>query len=141
MNIEFLQLLNVLVTGYLLGLIWLVQLIHYPGFLFVSPSHFLDFHQRHSSVLGLLAGPAMIFELVIAMILLILDPHWISGLSLFVVMGTWISTFSLSVPLHHRLANGFDRELILRLVSTNWIRTILWTLKAGLILSSVFIFK
>lgn len=42
----------------------------------------------------------------------------------------WLSTFLIQVPIHQQLAKGKDLGLIDRLVRTNWIRTILWTLKA-----------
>jgi hypothetical protein len=50
----------------------------------------------------------------------------------------WICTFAVQVPLHHRLAQGFDRAVIEVLIHGNWIRTILWSLRAGLMLWALY---
>jgi hypothetical protein len=47
-----------------------------------------------------------------------------------VVLFIWISTFTLSVPCHKKLSLGKDSKTIDQLVKTNWIRTILWSLKS-----------
>ncbi len=41
----------------------------------------------------------------------------------------WLATFTLSVPAHDKLqAGGLDGVVVGRLVATNWIRTVAWTL-------------
>jgi hypothetical protein len=42
----------------------------------------------------------------------------------------WLSTFLLQVPIHKKLRSGKEDSHIKRLVATNWIRTIAWSLKA-----------
>ena len=49
----------------------------------------------------------------------------------------WLSTWRLQVPRHGELAHGFDARAHCRLVDTNWIRTIAWSLRAVLVLSMV----
>ncbi|OZC02533.1 hypothetical protein BSZ36_05815, partial [Rubricoccus marinus] len=46
----------------------------------------------------------------------------------------WASTAFIQVPLHNALGGAFDAEAHSRLVGTNWIRTVLWSLRAGLVL-------
>ena len=46
----------------------------------------------------------------------------------------WASTAFLQVPQHTVLARGFQARAHRRLVGTNWIRTVLWTARAGLAL-------
>ena len=41
----------------------------------------------------------------------------------------WLSTFALQVPRHDELRGGFDARAHEQLVGTNWIRTVLWTLR------------
>ena len=53
------------------------------------------------------------------------------------VVAIWLSTFLVQVPLHNALAAGKDPLLIERLISTNWWRTGLWTLKAILVSGAV----
>ncbi|MEY4616180.1 MAG: hypothetical protein RJB66_1140 [Pseudomonadota bacterium] len=119
---------------YMCGVIWVIQLIQYPSFLVVSQDHFVSFHARHSAVMGLLVGPVMILELVSALSLVWLQPHLVSIINLAMVVGLWLLTFFVSVPLHNQLSLGFSTETINRLIETNWPRTFLWTSKAILVL-------
>jgi hypothetical protein len=59
-------------------------------------------------------------------------PLFLASLPPLVVV--WISTALLQVPLHNRLANGFNPAVHRRLVLTNHIRTFAWTLRALLLL-------
>jgi hypothetical protein len=43
----------------------------------------------------------------------------------------------LQVPLHTRLARGFDPAAHRQLVRTNWLRTLAWTLRALLLLPAL----
>ena len=48
----------------------------------------------------------------------------------------WAFTFLLSVPCHDRLAKGWHAPTHRRLVRTNWLRTIAWSVRACVILQS-----
>ena len=54
------------------------------------------------------------------------------GFALLLVV--WGSTALIQMPLHARLARGFDMLLIERLVATNWLRTLAWSARAALVL-------
>ena len=112
----------------LAALIWLVQVIVYPSFRYVDASRFKQWHAEYTRKMGYIVAPLMIVQLSLALHATISRPavgQW-SGLAL--VAGTWLSTFALSVPLHRRLqSRGKDESAIERLVSTNWIRVVLWT--------------
>jgi hypothetical protein len=56
----------------------------------------------------------------------------LNAIGFYLVVLIWISTAFFSVPAHSKLESGKDEHAIDRLVSTNWIRTVLWTLKSGL---------
>lgn len=54
-----------------------------------------------------------------------------------------ISTASLQIPIHLKLSHTATNELIEKLIRTNWIRTIGWTLRAailGILLSQSLVF-
>ena len=53
-----------------------------------------------------------------------------TGIILVVVI--WASTFFLQVPQHGKLSLGFDAAAHASLVSSNWIRTIAWSLRGVL---------
>jgi hypothetical protein len=49
----------------------------------------------------------------------------------------WISTFLIQVPLHGILEKRADQRAVSLLALTNWIQTILWSLRLGLLASLV----
>ena len=51
-----------------------------------------------------------------------------------VLAGVHLSTITLQVPAHGRLEHGWDPIVADRLVRTNWIRTIGWTIRGVLAL-------
>ena len=48
-------------------------------------------------------------------------------------LSAWLVTAGLSVPQHTILASGFDRRAHQILVITNWLRTLVWTLRSALL--------
>ena len=116
----------------LLGLIWTIQLSHYPSFKFVEENQFLEFHQHHTKSITLIVMPLMLLELGLVF-WQSYQTNWSSiwVVPLILVLMIWASTFFISVPLHEQLGNGKNLETIKKLVDTNWIRTILWSVKVG----------
>jgi hypothetical protein len=124
----------------MLGLIWLIQLVHYPGFHSIEASKFSAFHAMHSSKISLIVAPLMLAELGAAVFLCFQPPVLgvrIQAVLLVLTLVAWLSTFFLQVPLHGALGNGNDSETINRLVQTNWIRTAAWTVKAVVLFVSL----
>ena len=124
--------INLLVSGILAGLIWIIQLVHYPAFLFIDPLQFFAFHEHHTHFMGIIAAPLMLGELVLSLYLAVNNRKFIIPLILVILI--WISTFYIQVPLHGQLENEVQVETINKLIDTNWIRTFLWTCKAILLL-------
>ena len=116
----------------MVGLIWFVQIVHYPLMRRVSADGFPEYALEHQRRTTRIVGPMMLVEAGSALLLAwsafgstnVTSLPWI-GLSLLVVV--WLSTFALQVPLHTRLASCFDDRACRRLVRTNWIRTFAWT--------------
>lgn len=136
MPILLLLLLNFALAAYLTGVIWTVQLVHYPAFADVSPERFEKFHQRHSTLIGWVVMGPMVLELVLAAWLswsgratLGMKVDW----ALLLVLFVWAATFFISVPFHNRLAKGYDYVAIDGLVRTNWLRTLAWTTRTVLL--------
>ena len=127
---------QILATLYMTGLIWFVQLVHYPLFAKVGADGFAAYEAAHTQRTSVAVMGAMLVELGTAVglvwtrsVAVTSTEAWI-GLGLVGVI--WASTFFLQVPAHTRLGQGFDAATAARLVRTNWIRTIAWTLRAGL---------
>jgi hypothetical protein len=78
----------------------------------------------------------MLFELVTALLLIVTAPdsfpRWAAVLGVVLIVLIWLSTVLLQIPCHTQLLDGFDEATYRRLVSSNWIRTILWTGRGGL---------
>ena len=76
----------------------------------------------------------MILELVSLVYLIIKFPLKIEYHVLGLLLGLiWISTFLLQVPCHHELSKG-NIIVIDKLIKTNWIRTIAWSIKTSLVI-------
>ena len=122
---------NIAVSSALAGLIWTIQLVHYPLMAQVGVENFTVYHARHAGSITRLVAPLMIAEVFLALALVVRRPQEVpvgaAWLGLALVAACWLSTAFLQVPLHSRLAQAFDVEAHRRLVSTNWLRTIAWT--------------
>jgi hypothetical protein len=121
------------------GVIWFVQVVHYPLFAAVAPERFAGYESGHRRLTTVVVAPLMLVELATAVALVIrpaaaAEPRWAvwAGLALLAVI--WSSTFFVQVPLHEKLAAGFDGAAHRRLVRGNWVRTAGWTARAGLAL-------
>lgn len=123
-------------TWALVGLIWTIQVVHYPLFAKVGVEAFPEFHRCHTRWITWLVGPLMLAEVAGAGWLVwvgLRDAAFLLGLPLLILV--WVSTALVQVPLHDRLAGGLDEEVVRRLVRSNWLRTLAWTLRAGLLVA------
>jgi hypothetical protein len=76
--------------------------------------------------------PLMLAELILTVWWIRSDDYsLVSVLAGVLVLIVWLSTFVLQVPIHNRLKTGKEDREIRRLVTTNWIRTAAWSLKAA----------
>ena len=130
--------IHLFTTLFMTGLIWFVQVVHYPLFAGVGPSEFTDYAARHQHLTGLVVILPMVVELGTAVLLAVQPdspmPPGLAWLGLGLVLIIWASTFFLQVPEHARLSGGLDAEAIKRLVRTNWVRNVGWSLRSGVLL-------
>ena len=113
----------------LVVLIWLVQLVVYPSFHFFSKGKLLEWHSIYTRRVTYVVLPLMLGQLVLSILLAFQYPSFGSLGILILVIGAWVVTFVCFVPIHQQISlNNVDPNLLKRLVSLNWIRTILWTL-------------
>ena len=123
-------------TWVMFGVIALVQLVHYPSFLYVPAERFLEFERFHQARISFIVVPAMLLEAGTA-VLLFREPRFQGDplflLSLGLLLLVWLSTALLQGPLHGKLEKAYDETLILRLIRWNWLRTIGWGFRAVVI--------
>ncbi len=132
-----LLLFQLLATLAMFGLIWFVQVVHYPFFELVDDPRFASSHATRTTYV---VAPFMLLELASSLALLRMAwrPLFIStgeawlGASL--VGAIWFSTALLQVPLHNRLQARHSVTDAKQLVATNWVRTVAWTIRAALVL-------
>ena len=121
----------------LFGLIWTIQLVHYPLFARIEPSQWHQAHQEHTRGITKSVFPLMVSELVFAAALVFLSPSPLSISLLACAGGNWILTAIFFIPLHHKLSARFNLATIHYLVRLNWLRTALWSLAFGLTLNNL----
>ncbi len=126
-------------SWFMVGLIWLVQLVHYPLMSFVEEARFAAFETEHRQRILFIVGPCMLMQLITAVILWrgssSKQKLWLINLALIVCI--WLSTFFIQVPLHDALNIRFTEITHQELVNSNWLRTILWTMQ-GLLAGYLF---
>jgi hypothetical protein len=130
-------------TLFLVGLIWVVQVVHYPLFARVGVGQFHAYWQGHTRLITWLVAPSMFTEVATGVLLFVARPPGLSFPLLAVAFGllvlNWVSTWAVQIPLHERLGRQFDPATLRRLVLTNWLRTATWTLRGVLVLAQTHI--
>lgn len=136
MNSHFLFLMHVIGTSGMVGVIWLVQLTHYPTYRYIDPTKFQDFEKFHCNSITFIVLPLMLLEAGSAAMLLVAGERSAFFLLSLVTLGiVWLSTFLNQVPIHGKLGRGFNPDLVERLVSSNWLRTVGWSLRLVLVVA------
>ena len=130
--------LNLFLSSFMFGLIVTTQLVTYPLFSSISSSGFTNYHFNYVSKISRIAGPAMLLELIIASFLFYNFGNLFSKLIFLVTILIFLSTLLIQVPIHDRIKYKANNLLFKKLVMTNWIRTLLWSLKCILSISLFF---
>lgn len=118
-------------TWFLVGMIWFVQVVHYPLFAAVPEIGFRDYEAFHTRrISGLLALPWGV-EGLTALWLLVAPPIGVSrtlaALGAALIGVILVSTVALQVPRHSVLSAGWEPGAHRALVVTNWVRTVAWS--------------
>ena len=131
-------LVNLAATLVMVGVIWFVQIVHYPLFSRVGAAGFPAYSGAHSRLTALVVGPPMLAEAVTALAL-VLDPPagvppWLAGAGLVLLAVIWLSTALLQSPRHGELGGGFDQASHRSLITSNWLRTACWSARGLIVL-------
>ncbi len=129
-------------TWFMVGLIWVIQVVHYPMLVRMSALRPVEEARWHQRQISRVVGPPMAVEGVTALILLVDRPPELS------LVGAWaaaallgvalLATIALQVPVHSILAERHDDEACRRLLRENWIRTIAWTARGVILATALF---
>ena len=129
-----LGLFQFLICSYLIGLIWTIQLVHYPSFHYIDRDQFAHFSRFHQKKITFIVAPAMVVELLLSIVLTLKYGRWENYLLLILLILIWLITFFMMVPMHQKLVNKKDTVIISKLIRWNWSRTILWSFRGVILL-------
>lgn len=114
------------------GVIWFVQVVHYPLLAIVPVENAKVVAGEHQSRTARVVGAPMAVEGVTTLWLMFDRPvgvswmwTWAGGVCVAVAL---LCTVLLSVPRHARMAEKPDAQVGRELVVTNWPRTVAWSL-------------
>ena len=123
----------------MVGLIWFVQVVHYPLKREVGAAAFQRYQDAHMQRTSWVVGPPMLIEaftaLVLPFVLSAPAAQMVAWIGVVLLAAVWASTALLQVPAHARLQVGFDLAAHGKLVRGNWLRTVGWTCRGGIAMS------
>ena len=129
MEIELLSDIHFLSTSLMVGIIWVIQLLHYPTFHFIKESDYVEFQHFHMQRISFIVVPVMIIELLSGFMLVYYIRSNLLILCLIILLVIWLITFVFFTKLHQSLLGGYDKIIVDKLVQINWSRTVLWSLR------------
>ena len=129
MEIEILSDIHFLSTSLMVGIIWVIQLLHYPTFHFIKESDYVEFQHFHMQRISFIVVPVMIIELLSGFMLVYYIRSNLLIFCLIILLVIWLITFVFFTKLHQSLLGGYDKIIVDKLVQINWSRTVLWSLR------------
>jgi hypothetical protein len=139
----YLFVIHLVSTSFMVGVIWIVQLVHYPTFLFIDEQKSNDFQKFHMSRISYIVMPAMTTELFSGIYIYIYSNMAIDSnlflLALTILIINWIITALVFVKMHNKLLINYKIEIISLLVKWNWLRTLLWSVRLILLLRMAYL--
>ena len=131
-------LLQVAATLCMVGLIWFVQIVHYPLLAQVGRDGFRRYEMDHQRLTTWVVAPLMLTELTTAFLMIWYPPIGVGASQIWfgfsLLVSIWLVTYTVRVPQHASLIVSYDSAVQRRLVLGNWYRTFAWTARGVLVL-------
>ena len=138
---NFVLLGHLIFTSIMTGVIWVIQIVHYPSFHFIEKELYTAFQKFHMNKISIIVIPIMLAELITGMMLFLdksaKSPFLIVSFVILVLI--WLITGVFFSKAHNELIAGYQELVINQLVAMNWIRTLLWTLRLLLLTCFVYL--
>ena len=135
-NLLSLEQLHLITTSMMVAIIWMVQILHYPSFLFIDKEQYTEFQQFHMKKISYIIIPIMLLELFSGFGILFdiekVQLSFYASLTLLILI--WLITGLFFTKYHTELSKKYNHNTILRLIRFNWIRTVLWTIRLAFLL-------
>ena len=138
---NFVLLGHLIFTSIMTGVIWVIQIVHYPSFHFIEKELYTAFQKFHMNKISIIVIPIMLAELITGM-MLFLDKSSKSPfliISFVILVLIWLITGVFFSKAHNELIAGYQELVVNQLVAMNWIRTLLWTLRLLLLTCFVYL--
>lgn len=132
-------LVHLVATLIMVGIIWMVQWVHYPLMAHTGPTHSAVYQQEHVRRMGPLVIPVMLAELLSAVALCMTQPSTYAWIAMALLAIIWAVTGLSSVPAHEALSRGFNEDSHRKLMRSNALRTVLWTARGVLAAAMVMV--
>jgi hypothetical protein len=114
------------------GVLWTMQLLNYPLLQLVGADQVPAYETAHNRRFAIVVVPPLVVTLVTTVILLVTGWLAVAVTDLVLLAAIIVVTVRYGAPAHTHLARRFDAAVHRRLVATNWIRTIAWTVLGAL---------
>jgi len=130
-------LLHFMASSIMVGVIWVIQLVHYPSFHFVDKLRYPNFQSFHMTRISYVVIPVMLTELITLILLFYTmdDMNILLVLSAIMLFSVWVITAVFFSGAHQKLTLGYDKSVVDGLIKMNWLRTLLWTFRLILVAS------
>ena len=127
--------MHLALASLMVGVIWVIQLVHYPSFRFTDREKYVSFQIFHMRKISFIVMPVMVLEFLSGLLLVLYHSNHESLLriSFILLLIIWLVTALFFAQVHQKLSKGYDETLVRNLVSLNWIRTLLWTTRTIII--------
>ena len=138
---NFVLLGHLIFTSIMTGVIWVIQIVHYPSFHFIEKELYTAFQKFHMNKISIIVIPIMLAELITGM-MLFLDKSSKSPfliISFVILVLIWLITGVFFSKAHNELMTGYQELVVNQLVVMNWVRTLLWTLRLLLLTCFVYL--
>lgn len=112
----------------LVVLIAMIQHIVYPAFHSIGEGSFTDWHKKYTAQITVIVLPLMLAQIALSGYHLFSQFSVLQAIHSALVFSLWVHTFAIAVPLHGQLDRSKNHQLIDRLISANWYRTVAWSL-------------
>lgn len=124
-------------TFFMVGLIWHMQIVHFPLFLIINEKQFHHYYVAHAYSSRWVIFIPMFIELLTGIGLFIWRPEPLKTWSLGVLTGLlvflWLYTLLVMIPMQKNLKNEYSIDMIYNVTWANWARTVAWSAR-GIIL-------
>ena len=122
-------LFNIIINSILVGVILMTQFVNYPLFKSIK-SDFTNYHKQYTKRMGYVVAPLMVIELILVTYITLHHKENLFVIFIFLLtIIIWASTFFIQVPIHNTLSKKKEKNKIIILNKSNYIRTICWIFK------------